>query len=65
MKMSEPFIYSLPMIQNCSFKTFMSKECVLLPIEILTDFFSLGTQHRHKILPTVTFIQIVLAIQFK
>lgn len=39
MKMSEPFIYSLPVIQNYSFKTLRSNDCVLLPIETQQNFF--------------------------
>lgn len=39
MKKSEPFIYSLPVIQNYSFKMLRSKDCVLLLIEIQTEFF--------------------------
>lgn len=42
MKISEPHVCSLPMIQNYSFTMLKSKECVLLPIEIRTEFFSLA-----------------------
>lgn len=38
MKISEPFIYSLLVIQNYSFKMLRSNDCVLFPIEIQQNF---------------------------